>query len=213
LSAVRGLWTTLFVLLGISLLVAALSTRSAIIALAAPLIRNDPLRSVDAIVILGEGALADGTLTPSTAYALLRGLELWRRGWAPVLVLSGGSHRGSPTSDADAMAVALRHLGVAPSSLLIDTRASSTSAHAAAVADLARRHGFRSVAVVTSPLRSRRAALAFRRVGLDVISTPGAGDPRQLLVARDDPVGRWMIMLEALTEYAALILYRLRGHA
>lgn len=209
---VRGAWV-----LGLLLLLAVAAASAAghggfVATLAAPLILSDPLRPVDAVVVLGQGAADDGTLTPNSAYALLRALDLVDRGYAGRLVLSGGSHRGSRVADAEAMGRALQRLRPGPLTVLLDPRASSVAAHAQAIADLARRHGLRSVAVVTSPLRSRRTALSFRRAGLDVVSAPGLSHPAQLLIGRDSVLGRWTVVLEAVGEYAALTLYRMRGH-
>jgi uncharacterized SAM-binding protein YcdF (DUF218 family) len=182
--------------------------------LLAPLTRSDPLREADAIVVLGAGTLSDGTLAPESASGVLYGVRLLELGWAPRLIVSGGTHRGVSIPDAEAMARLARRLGAAGPAVLVDPTPTITVLQARSVAALAARHGVRSVVLVAPPLKSRRAALAFRRAGLEVVAAPGPpGLPASLWVARDTFVRRWALTLEAAQEYAALVWYRWRGWA
>src|SRR5262245_43843165 len=110
-----------------------------------PLVKADPLRRVDAIVVLGAGSYPTGALTPETAYRVVVGLGLLNEGYAPRLVLSGGSHRGVADSDAEVMARVARTCGIASTSLLLDDQPSSTAAQAASMREMAARHGIRSI--------------------------------------------------------------------
>jgi|GEM_PF-1315838 len=190
------------------------STRPVVGWLARPLVEVDAVDRVDAIVVLGQGSDADGTLSAGTAYALVHGIRLYRRGISGVLVLTGGSHRGSAATDADAMAEAARAFGVPADALVLERSPSTTVEHARAVAALAARRGLRTVAVVTPPLRSRRATLALRRAGVAAVAAPGVTTGRlvaALLLGRDDPLGRLGVTAEALSEHLALVVYRIRG--
>lgn len=189
-------------------------TRSVAGWLLAPLTRLDPLRPADAIVVVGAGTLADGTLTPDSAYAVLYGVTLWEQRWAPRLIFSGGTHRGLATTDAEAMARLARRLGVDGPAVLLDPVPTTTAQQARSLAALAARHGIRSVVLVVPPLKSHRAASAFRRAGLEVVAAPGpAGLPASLWVARDTYVRRLALVAEATQEYAALLWYRWQGWA
>jgi uncharacterized SAM-binding protein YcdF (DUF218 family) len=183
--------------------------------LARPLVKSDPLRHVDAIAVLGGGVYDETTLAPESAYRLLYAVQLFKSGYAPTVILAGGSHRGARGSDAEVMARAALALGIEPSSLLLDTRPSSTAEQAASIAKLAAERGIRSVVVVTSPLKSYRAARTLQRAGLDVVSAPGtaAGPDRAapLLVAEDHVARRLGLILEALYEYAVIAVYWWRG--
>jgi uncharacterized SAM-binding protein YcdF (DUF218 family) len=196
------------------LALAAGATRPFVVMLAQPLVPAGRVDRVDAVAVLGQGTHADGTLSPATAYCVLHGAQLVRRGAASVLVLSGGSHRGSLVTDADAMAEVARALEIPPSALILERRASSVVEHARAVAAIAHQQGLDSVAVVTPPLRSRRALLAFRRAGVNAVAAPGMSTDeldRALFVGRDDPFGRLAVTAEAVAEYLALGFYRVRG--
>lgn len=196
------------------LAIVAGSTRSVVVGLARPLVQIDRHDRVDAVVVLGQGTHPDGTLSAATAYCLVHGVRLLQRGVTHLLVLSGGSHRGSSVTDADAMAEAARSFGVPAEALVLERGPSSTVEHARAVAALARRQGLRSVAVVTPPLRSRRSVLAFRRAGVAAVAAPGVTPDAlgsALFVGRDDPLGRLAVAANAVSEYLALGGYRVRG--
>ena len=179
--------------------------------LGAPLVVADPIRPVDAIVVLGAGAYDAGTLTPDSAYRLVRGVQLFRAGHAPLLILSGGGHRGTRVSDARAMANVAASLGLDAASVLVDDMPSSTSQQAQSVARIAGERRIRSIALVTSPLHSYRASRTFRRAGLQVVSAPAGPDfdPRLLTVGADHVAGRLNIVVAALYEYVAIAAYRL----
>jgi DUF218 domain-containing protein len=57
----------------------------------------------DAIVVLGAWVSTSGALSPESLRRTNHGIELFRRGLAPTLVLLGGSSVGGPT-EADARA-------------------------------------------------------------------------------------------------------------
>jgi uncharacterized SAM-binding protein YcdF (DUF218 family) len=185
-----------------------------VVVIARPLVQADRIDRVDAIAVLGHGSHADGTLSPETAYGLLHGVRLLERGAGRILILSGGTHRGTSTPDADAMAGVARALGIPAAAMMLDRRASSTVDHALAVAAIATGHRLGTVAVVTPPLRSRRAALAFRRAGVNALAAPGVSLdelPTALFVRRDDPLARLGVAADVLSEYLALAHYGLRG--
>ena len=192
-----------------------LGARPLALALARPLVRSDALRRVDAIAVVGGGTYDETTLAPESAYRLLYAVQLLKAGHGAVLILTGSGHRGARGSDAEAMARTARMLGIEQSALLLDGRPSSTAEHAASIAEIAAQHGMRTVAVVTSPLKSYRAARALQRTGLDVVSVPGiaAGTSRSapLLVAEDHLIRQFGLIFEALYEYAVIVAYWWRG--
>ena len=203
---VIGAVTVLVVIVGV--------TRPLVIMLARPLVHSDPVDRVDAIVILGQGTYLDGTLAPSTASCVLHGIRLLRQGAANLLILSGGSHRGNPMTDADAMADVIRTLGSSAPNVVLERNATTLVDHARAVAAIVRQRNLTTVAVVSPPLRSRRTALTFQRAGVKAVVASGmnADDVnRVLLVGRDDALGRLALMAEITAEYLAIGYYRARG--
>ncbi|MGQ9525185.1 MAG: YdcF family protein [Armatimonadota bacterium] len=151
--------------LGAAVLLALLH-RPILTAAASALILSEPPRKADFIVVLS--GVANGE---REAYAA----QLFHRGLAPK-VLVCGCWIAWKTNEADAMAAHLRHLGVPPSSILIEGDSYSTYTQALRCLLILRRHKARSILLVTSPTHSRRAARIFRQVlgtaGIVVASCP-----------------------------------------
>lgn len=132
--------------------------------LGAPLEVRDRDGVADAVVVLGAPLTADGQLSAVLDERVRAGFALWRAGAAPRLCVTGGpSPRGGV--EADAMAEALRALGVPDDALVIERTARTTAENAARVAELL--GPGRTVWLVSQPFHLRRARHLFRRAGLD----------------------------------------------
>jgi hypothetical protein len=132
-------------------------------------------------------------------------LELARAGWAPLLIRTDLSPlRPDDSSDARTLAagVDVEHARVGP--------VASTRDEAVATARFAREKGIRRVIVVTQPFHERRAAAAFRAVGLEVIACP-APERRYSLTTLTRAEERVEAFRDFVTEVAAWTLYSLRG--
>jgi uncharacterized SAM-binding protein YcdF (DUF218 family) len=202
---------TLTVTVSLVVALVIVGVRQITLCLSIPLVDSDPVRQVDAIVVLGSGSHSDRTLTPESAYRLLHAVQLFKEGHASMLILSGGSHQDSHLSDAEVMGNVASALGVQSGSLILDSTPSTTAAQAASIAAIAKQHGISSIVLVTSPLHSYRAARAFRRLGLTVVSAPGIPDsrlvPSTIFVAQDHLLGQLNVLNRALYEYVAIGFY------
>ena len=125
---------------------------------------EDPLAKADALFVL-DGARVERWLEAYDLYVV---------GYAPRIVLSPG--RDEPAErllrargiryprEIELRRNALVQLGVPPDAVLTDMNpVDNTAEEAAALRDLARGRGWRSVIVVTSKYHTRRAGFAFRR--------------------------------------------------
>lgn len=142
-------------------------------ALARPLdprgVASEP-EPADAIVILGAPLRPDDTLPPLTEERVRTGVELWRRGLAPVLCVTGGHcPRGfeHTATEAEGMARWVRAAGVPESALRVDRKATSTRENAQRAAEILLPEGRRRVWLVTQPFHLRRALYLFRRAGFE----------------------------------------------
>jgi uncharacterized SAM-binding protein YcdF (DUF218 family) len=114
----------------------------------------------DAIVVLGcRGSTA-------LKRRLRIGIELFERGAAPLLVLSGGG--SGPLPEAEIMRRAAIANGVPPTALLIDTVSRNTFENARETARLLSARGLGSALLVSDRVHLPRAALLFRLAGLRV---------------------------------------------
>lgn len=130
------------------------------------LVVADPPERADAIIVLGGDWKG----------RIQKGIELYRAGYAPVLVVTGAPLVAPETTQADFLAEVARAAGVPASAILVEPRSESTYQDAALTLALARQHGWMRVLVVTSDWHSRRARSTFRKLygpeGIEVRSVP-----------------------------------------
>lgn len=114
---------------------------------------QDPLEKVDAIVVVSGG---DNDLR------IKKGVELYKEGWAPVLVFSGAAKEGD-VSNALAMERIAIKSGVPTDSILIEEKSKTTAENATFTSDLLRKNNLQSFILVTSPYHQRRTYELFKK--------------------------------------------------
>jgi len=114
---------------------------------------SDPLAKADAIVAISgdTGARAE------TAIAL------WKQGYAPLLICSGGSSDPQSVASAELMKRAAVAAGVPANAIAVEGASATTEENAERVAELMKSRGLVSAILVTSPYHQRRAAMLFER--------------------------------------------------
>ena len=146
----------------------------------------------DAAVVLGCRLERDGSLSPVGEERITAGVDVWRRGLAPVLALTGGADLLAPRTIAEAEALArrARSLGVPDSALRIEPASRNTADNARLTAKILLPEGRKRVWVVTQPFHLRRALFWFRRAGFDPLGWHIADS----LQYRYPPTGaRWVV--------------------
>jgi len=176
-------------------------------------IRHDPIPAgrLDAIVVLSSSVSADSLLDPIATDRLLSGLELMRHRDVGVLVTTrpAVSRRDPrPVSDADQRSLialagdSTRWREVGP--------VHTTRDEAVRTAALLAPASSRTIAVVTSPLHTRRACGAFEAVGFHVVCVPSA--ERVYAVYEFNGVrGRFLALADWVYERLGMAEYRMRG--
>lgn len=144
--------------------------------LAALTLRDTPVKA-DAVVVLGGGVQC-GTraLESSSLTRLVTGLKLWREGFAPVVTVSEQSGLVGE-ANCPKMSVLEREYirtlyPVDGPEVLTLRNVTTTRDEAQRVSEYAKKRGWQSVLLVTSPSHSRRAAGLFASYGLNVVSVP-----------------------------------------
>lgn len=130
-----------------------------------PLVVREPLRPLDAIVVLGAPLGPGDALTPVLDERVAAAAELWRAGAGRIVACSGGVTGRARRAEAAVMAEALRARGVAE--VLVEGASRTTADNARFTAALLAPLGARSAWIVTQPFHGRRAARLFRAAGLD----------------------------------------------
>lgn len=177
------------------------------------MVRSDalPAGSVDAVVVLSGNLTREGRIGSEALGRLLAGLELRRRLSARHLVLTS-VHRirraDTLSSEGDQRALIARFDPEAVLHVIGPVR--NTHDEAVAVTGLARQRGWRRLAVVTSPLHTRRACATFERQGLAIVCR--ASDARDYsLNLRRAPADRLEAFRDWLYEAVGTRVYRSRG--
>ena len=159
--------------------------------------RRDEARPVDAIVVLGA-AQYDGRPSPQLAARLDHVVELWPRGLAPIIVVTGGKQPEDRFTEAEASARYLVDHGVPEDVLVFENAGRSTYESLEGVADELSARGLRTVLLVTDPFHALRSKLTAEEVGLDAYVSPtgtsvvtgGSSFTRHLQEAAGIAVGR-----------------------
>jgi uncharacterized SAM-binding protein YcdF (DUF218 family) len=159
----------------------------------------------DAIVVMaGGGVLGDGQLSDTSRRRTALGIELYRDGRAPLLVLSGAI---GPGGESAARAAVARTCGVTDAAMLAVAAGHTTHEEAATLGALLRARGVRRILLVTDGSHMRRAMRLFEAAGFEVLPVPfGAlDDPPQ-------PGERILLFHETLREGLALLYYKVAGY-
>lgn len=174
----------------------------------------EPPRRADAIVVLGGGVHDEELPSTGTTSRLVHGLRLHHRGYAPVVILTGGNPAKPSIPEAAVMRRVAEELRTPADVLVTELVADRTSTQAEAVARIARERGIRTILLVTSGEHSWRATRVFRKAGLTVISTPvvpRVGPRFRVVVHPIDVVNRLTAFPPLLYESGAIALYWWRG--
>ena len=138
--------------------------------------RVDQRVEADAIVILGA-AQYDGRPSPVLQARLDHGATLFRDGWAPLIVVTGGIVRGDRMSEATAGQRYLTSKGIPPDQVIVAAEGRSTTGSMDAVAERLAGEGPTRVILVSDPFHMARLRLEARRVGLVAHTSPTATSP------------------------------------
>jgi uncharacterized SAM-binding protein YcdF (DUF218 family) len=165
--------------------------------------RHDQTRPAGAIVVLGAAQYV-GRPSPVLRARLDHAVQLWRRGMAPAMIVTGGRGTGDTTSEA---AVSRRYVvqrGVPSAAILLETEGRNTSQSMAGVAALMATLNRRDVLLVSDPFHMLRLTILARRHGLEPYASPTPTSP-----IAASPSERWKYALsESVKAPLAFILER-----
>jgi uncharacterized SAM-binding protein YcdF (DUF218 family) len=114
---------------------------------------TDSLAKADAIV----------AISGDTGHRAESAVALWKQGYAPLLIFSGGSRDPDSVASAELMKRTAVAAGVPANAIVVEGTSATTEENAKLVAELMRSQGLRSAILVTSPYHQRRAAMLFDR--------------------------------------------------
>jgi vancomycin permeability regulator SanA len=147
--------------------------------------RHDGARKADAIIVLGA-AQYDGRPSPVLRDRLDHALELYRAGYAPEILLTGGRQAGDRFTEATTGYNYLRNEGVPDSALLREVDGTSTWDSLAAAARILQQRSETEVILVTDGYHALRVDAIAGDLGLEASVSPSrsrlssASEARQL---------------------------------
>lgn len=121
---------------------------------------NTRLTQFDAIIVLGTPADSDGNPSPTMLERVTEGVQEYRRGVAPHLILTGGAAHNKFV-EAEVMARVAEAQGVPSSAIFQEPNALDTIQNACYSAQILKTHGWHTAEVVSSPAHLPRAAMIF----------------------------------------------------
>jgi uncharacterized SAM-binding protein YcdF (DUF218 family) len=130
-----------------------------------PLVIADELEPLDAIVVLGAPLAHGDRLSPVAAERCDAAADLYAKGGAPIVVVSGGVTGRAIRAEAAVMAERVAERGVPAAAIIVEARSRTTAENARFVAEIL--GADRRVWLVTQPFHARRARWLFRRAGLE----------------------------------------------
>jgi uncharacterized SAM-binding protein YcdF (DUF218 family) len=133
--------------------------------------RSDDVRTSDAIVVLGA-AQYDCAPSPVLEHRLDHALELYQRGVAPRIVVTGGKRAGDRCTEAEAGALYLLERGVPDADILREVKGRNTWESIAASAKFLTERGYSRVVLVTDDYHALRVRAIADELGLEPVVSP-----------------------------------------
>ena len=137
---------------------------------------RDQAREVDAIVVLGA-AQYDGRPSPVLRARLDHAAELFERGMADEVVVTGGKQTGDRLTEAAVSAEYLIRQGVPEAAILREVQGRSSWQQLAAAARFLKRRGSTRVLLVSDGFHAARIAAIAEELGLEGYTSPAPGSP------------------------------------
>lgn len=138
--------------------------------------RRDEARTADAIVVLGA-AQYNGQPSPVLQARLDHAVDLYRRGMAKTLIMTGGQAPGDTVSEAVVSRRYAARAGVPRGAILVETTGMTTRESMAAVGRLMKDRQMTSAVMVSDPFHMLRLKLLARRFGLRGYTSPTRSSP------------------------------------
>lgn len=175
-------------------------------------IRDDalPTGGVQAVVVLSAFLTTDGQLDHVAADRLLAGLSLVKKLGAPLLVTTRFRHPDDPGITTDGDQGRLVALVASGARWIVTPEVFDTRDEARETAAIAKREGFTRIALVTSPMHTRRACAVFEAEGLAVTCVAATARDGAFRALKT-PSERLRAVRLGVYESVAGVWYRLRG--
>ncbi len=161
---------------------------------------TDERAPADALLVLGA-AQYNGWPTRAFRARLDHAAELYRQGYAPVIVLVGGRASADDVSEAEAGARYLVQRGIPPEALLIVPHGRNTWQSLEAASEPLHERGVRRLLLVSDGFHLFRCKVMARDLGFEPLGSPVPNSP----IRPGSALERWYVAREAFATFAYLV--------
>jgi uncharacterized SAM-binding protein YcdF (DUF218 family) len=177
--------------------------------LSRPLMVKADLQNADVIVVLEGGMYPGGELPLFSLMRTVKGVELYKKGYANKILFSGctGNPNPSRIPEENGMARVAVNLGVPPQAILLEDKSTRTYESALQTAEMMKKNNLTTALLVTSASHMKRSMLSFEHAGVKVFAAPA--EPVEMYA--NDSMERLLFFRAVMREYAGLILYKVKG--
>lgn len=132
---------------------------------------SDHATKSDCIIVLGA-AVQGGTPSPVFAERIRHGIDLYRAGYAPKLLFTGGLGEGQTHSEASVGRLIAAQQAVPECDILIEECSRTTMQNLSEARSVMRKYGLNSAIIVSDPLHMKRAMMMAAGLGIEAVSSP-----------------------------------------
>jgi len=172
-----------------------------------PLVVQGDIRPADAIVVLSAWATPDRILNEPGVWRSLEAGRLYRRGLAPVIVVTGRSPSGDGGDPSLAISELLQEVGVPERAIELERVSSNTHESAVNIGRMFVARHWGRILLVTDAAHMRRARGAFLHEGMTVSPAPSM----PWVLWWEQPHDRYRKFDAGMHEYGGLLYYWWRG--
>jgi uncharacterized SAM-binding protein YcdF (DUF218 family) len=133
--------------------------------------KSGPPGKADVIIVLGAKVWAGGNPSPAMLRRTLHAVDLYQRGLADVLIVSGGRME-HPPSEAEVMQRIAVEQGISKDNIVMENTARTTLDSAVACSRILRRNGWSTAWLVTDRYHMIRSSILFRVCGVKASGSP-----------------------------------------
>lgn len=162
--------------------------------------RVNRAQPADVIIVLGAGLQRDNSPGPALIRRTNQAAILWKDGYAPVIICSGGKPGNRTRSEADACAELLRGQDIPDSAILLENTSRSTEENVFESRKIMKANGWLTAIVVSDNYHLFRAYRLFHNADMLVTTSPATSpDPANYLIflGREIVAFHWQLFKEA----------------
>jgi uncharacterized SAM-binding protein YcdF (DUF218 family) len=133
---------------------------------------QDTAQESDVIIVLGAGLNDDETPGYALTRRSLHAAELWKQGYAPNIICSGGYTGGHQRSEADGCREILLSQGIPSGAIVLENQSHSTEENAIYSRSILEANNWSTAILVTDSFHILRSRIIFQSLGYTVTLSP-----------------------------------------